>query len=288
MCKRFEEARLERVPPASRPSASLVQGHPPDRAHQLDGDKRQWPDVNLVILLTPVAIDRADPPPHGIIDARVRDQQVVSLFDPQRLVIDQHLNGLPPEPPIDIEADVVQPNLPLLAHCSGALTEPEDALKAGGIDGSPRRLAQDDLWRYIEDTPLRVGALMGPVAPTLVVGHEPRLRLIHVLPRRAADHVRIQHPALDRKATFRQVLPGVALRARGPLDREWFQAGLQRHEDGCMVTDEALWRAPPGDGLAADLHDAGEVLAVEAPGSHNGTAGAVEDQESCTAIGHRS
>jgi hypothetical protein len=114
MCKMFEEAHLERVPPALRPSAPLVRGHSPDGAHQLDGYERQLQDLHLAMLLTTMAIDRGDPPPYGVIDARVRDQEVVSLLDPQRLIIDQHLNGLPPEPPIDIEAEVVQPNLPIL------------------------------------------------------------------------------------------------------------------------------------------------------------------------------
>jgi hypothetical protein len=40
MCKMFEEACLECVQPSSRPSAPLVQRHPPDRAHQLDGYER--------------------------------------------------------------------------------------------------------------------------------------------------------------------------------------------------------------------------------------------------------
>jgi hypothetical protein len=44
---------------------------------------------------------------------------VLGLLDPYGLVIDQHLDGLPPEDPIDIEAEVVQPNLPILAHSSG-------------------------------------------------------------------------------------------------------------------------------------------------------------------------
>ena len=127
----FEETRLERVPPTSRPSTPLVRGHSPDRAHQLDGDERQLQDLNLTVLLTTWAIDGRDPPLHGVIDTRIRHQEVFSLLDPQRLIIDQDLNGLPPEPPIDREAEVVQPNLSILAHRSGALTEPEDALEAG-------------------------------------------------------------------------------------------------------------------------------------------------------------
>ena len=137
MCKMFEEARLERVQPSSRPSAPLVGGHPPDGAHQLDGYERQLQDLNLAIWLSTLAIDGRDPPPYGVIDTRIRDQEVLGLLDPQRLVIDQDLDGLPPESPIDIEAEVVQPNLTVLAHRPGALTELEYVLETGLVDGSP-------------------------------------------------------------------------------------------------------------------------------------------------------
>ena len=90
---------------------------------------------------------------------------MLGLLDPQRLIIDQDLDGLPPEPPIDIEAEVVQPNLTVLAYRPGALTEPENALEPGWLDGSAVRLAQDHLWRHIEETPLGIGAFVGPVAP---------------------------------------------------------------------------------------------------------------------------
>jgi hypothetical protein len=114
MCKMFEEACLERVQPSARPSAPLVQGHSPDGAHQLDGYERQLQDLNLAILLTTLAVDGRDPPPHGVIDTWVRDQEVFSLLDPQCLIIDEDLDGLPPKPPIDIEAEVVHLDLPCL------------------------------------------------------------------------------------------------------------------------------------------------------------------------------
>jgi hypothetical protein len=69
MCIMFEEARLERVPPSWRPSAPLVRGHPPDRAHQFDGYKRQLQDLYLAIWLSTLALDGGDPPPHGVIEA---------------------------------------------------------------------------------------------------------------------------------------------------------------------------------------------------------------------------
>jgi hypothetical protein len=141
----FEEARLECVPPSAGPSAPLVRGHSPDGVHQLNGYERQLPDLSLTVLLTTVAIDGRDPPPYGVRDTRRRHQEVFRLLDSQGLIIDQPFDGLSPEPPIDIEAEIVQPNLSILAYRPGALSEPEDALEAGGLDGSPMRLAQDHL-----------------------------------------------------------------------------------------------------------------------------------------------
>jgi hypothetical protein len=100
----FEEASLERVPPSSTPSAPLVGKHPPDRAHQFDGQECQLQGLKLAIWLSTLAIDGGNPPPHGVIDTRIRDQEVFSLLDPQRLIIDQDLDGLPPETPIDAPA----------------------------------------------------------------------------------------------------------------------------------------------------------------------------------------
>jgi hypothetical protein len=74
-----------------------------------------------------LAIDGGDPLPHGVGDTRIRNQQVFRLLDPQGLIIGQDLDGLPPEAPIDSEAEVVQPNLTLLMSSPGALTEREDA-----------------------------------------------------------------------------------------------------------------------------------------------------------------
>src|SRR6266545_4857172 len=141
------------------------------------------------------------------------------------------------------------------------------------------RLAQDDLWQHIEDTPLRVGAFMGPVAPELVVRHELRRLLIHALALRAAHDIGSQHLALDRDTTFGQVLPGMALRDRGPLDRELFKTRLQRHKHRPIIADDALWGAPLGEGLAEDLAQPREVLPVEATRPHNGPAVAIEDQD---------
>jgi hypothetical protein len=106
------------------------------------------------------------------------------------------------------------------------------------IDNIP--LGVDFRDHVIEDTPLRIGAFMGPVAPTLVVGHERRMLLIHARPLRAAHDIGSQQPALDRKATFGQVGPGMARGDRRPVHRELFKTGRHSHEHRSMVTDEAL------------------------------------------------
>ena len=63
-------------------------------------------------MLSTLAIDGGDPPPHGVIDTRRQDRQVFRRLEPHRLSIDQDLGGLPPEAPIDRAPEVVPPNRP--------------------------------------------------------------------------------------------------------------------------------------------------------------------------------
>jgi hypothetical protein len=77
-----------------------------------------------------VAPDGGDPPPHGVIDTRLRDQQVFRRLEPHRLSIDQDLGGLPPEAPIDRAPEVVPPHLTIVALSPGVLTAREDALES--------------------------------------------------------------------------------------------------------------------------------------------------------------
>jgi hypothetical protein len=64
----FEEAGLECVQPSSRPSALLVGGQPPDRAHKFHGQERALQYLKLAILLSALGIDGGEPPPHGVAD----------------------------------------------------------------------------------------------------------------------------------------------------------------------------------------------------------------------------
>ena len=68
-------------------------------------------------------------------------------------------------------------------------------------------------------------------------------------------------------------------RNRGPADAELLQTGTQGQKHPGIVADDGVRRAPPRDRLAADLDDAGEVLTVEAAGTHEGPAVAVEQQD---------
>jgi hypothetical protein len=59
---------------------------------------------------------------------------MLGLLDPQRRVIDQHGEGLPPEALIQIDPKIVQPNLAILADLACELAEPEDPSEAAGLD----------------------------------------------------------------------------------------------------------------------------------------------------------
>jgi hypothetical protein len=62
----------------------------------------------------------------GVIDTGIGHQQMLRLLDAQCLIIDQHVHRLPPQPRINIETEVVEPNLTLLPHLAGLLAEAED------------------------------------------------------------------------------------------------------------------------------------------------------------------
>ena len=99
-----------------------------------------WMTWNSPILLSALLIHGGDPALPGVIDAGIGHQQVLRLLDPHRLIIDQHLDGLPPEALIHIDPEVVEPNLALLAHLAGQLAEAEDPPQAARFDRRPRAL----------------------------------------------------------------------------------------------------------------------------------------------------
>lgn len=70
---------------------------------------------------------------------------MIPLLDPYGIVVDQNLHGLPPEPRIDIQAEVVESNVARLPDQAGQLPEAEEAPKAAGIDHAPLGTPQDDL-----------------------------------------------------------------------------------------------------------------------------------------------
>jgi hypothetical protein len=56
------------------------------------------------------------------------------------------------------------------------------------------------------------------MAPKLVILHKLGMPVMHLLALGAPHDRGIEHPALDRTAAFRTILPGLALRRRCPLD----------------------------------------------------------------------
>jgi len=59
---------------------------------------------------------------------------------------------------------------------------------------------------------------MGPMPPKLVIVHKLGMLGINVLALGIAHDRRVEHATLDRKPTFRKILPGMPLRDRRPLD----------------------------------------------------------------------
>jgi hypothetical protein len=80
----------------------------------------------VVVLLAAGPIHSGEPALPGVIDTGRGHQQLLRLLDAQGLVIDQHVHRVSPQPRINLEAEVVEPNLPLLPHPAGLLAEAED------------------------------------------------------------------------------------------------------------------------------------------------------------------
>ena len=112
---------------------------------------------------------------------------MLGRLDAHGIVIHQDLHGVSPQPRIDREAKVVEPNLPLLPHLAGLLTEAEDPSEAGRFDRAAPGVAQNDFWRQIIEPPLGIGGFVGPMAPKLIILHE--LRMLPI------DRARSVHPA---------------------------------------------------------------------------------------------
>ena len=81
----------------------------------------------------------------GVIDTGIGYQRLLRRLDAQCLVIDQHVHRLAPQPRINREPEVVEPNLTLLPHLAGLLAEAGDPPETRGFDRTAAGVAQDDL-----------------------------------------------------------------------------------------------------------------------------------------------
>jgi hypothetical protein len=263
-CKAIKETQLACPEPSLGALGASVRRHLPYGVHDRKGPEPQLDGWERGVGLPPVLGHGGDPALCRVVDTGIGHQQVISVLDPQHLIVDQDRDGLAPEAPIPIEPEVVQANLPMLAHLTRQVAEPEDPPEAARVDEASLGMGQDDFRRDVVESPLSVLPFLGPMAPELIVLHELRMWPIHRLPVGAAGHLRIEPPALDRKAPFGEVLPEMALGDRGPLDRQRRETGLQGHKHRPLVTDDGL-RRPPLDTI--------KVCSVASPTDNSGTEG---------------
>jgi hypothetical protein len=278
ICKVTEESQLPCLQGLARPRRSVISGHTPHCAHDLQRIEYQLDSVYLMVWVAWRVIDGGDPSLPGVIATGVDHEHVLGPLNPKPILIDQDLDRVSPELLVDVDAKGVAANLPLSAPRAGDVAEAEDARQTARVHRPAPGIAESHRWRQRGDPAPGVLAFVSPMAPELIVLHELRVLLVDQRPLRTAKDVGIQHPALDRETTFGQVLPGMALRDRGPLDRELFKTRLQRHKHHPMIADEALWGAPLSDGLAEDLAQPREGLPLEAAGPDNSPTVAIEDQ----------
>jgi hypothetical protein len=79
------------------------------------------------------------------IETWIDHDQVLRVLDPHGVIIDEDLNGLGSQGLLSIHAEVVEPNLPILADLAGPLAKPEDPAQADGVESTPAGLPQDHL-----------------------------------------------------------------------------------------------------------------------------------------------
>ena len=140
-CKTFEETPLLCWQEPSGPWGLPVGRHLPYDFQKLKRKQCQLQYRKAVILLAALRVDRADPSLRRIIQAWIEHEKLLRLLNPYGIIIYQDLDGLCPEGPIHIQAEVVKSNVPILANLTGELTEPEDPAQADGVHGTPFGLA---------------------------------------------------------------------------------------------------------------------------------------------------
>ena len=130
----LKETQWARPEPSSGALGASVRRHLPYGVHDLKGPEHQLDGWERVVGLPPMLGHGGDPALHRVVETGIGHQQVISVLDPQHLIVDQDRDGLAPEDPIYVEPEVVQANLPMLAHLARQLAEPEDPPEAARVD----------------------------------------------------------------------------------------------------------------------------------------------------------
>src|SRR6516165_4065281 len=92
------------------------------------------------------------------------------------------------------------------------LAEPYGLPQADGVKRSSPGLPKDHLRGEIVHPSLGILAFMRPMPPKLIILHKLRMLAIDMFALGTAHDIGIQHAALNREPTFREVLPGMPLR----------------------------------------------------------------------------
>jgi hypothetical protein len=215
-------------------------------------------------LLAPMRMHISNPPLPGIIETRIRHHDLLSRLTPHHIVIHPDLHCVAPQALIHIEAKVMEPHLAILPDGTRELAKASGPPQAHQVEDPALGLPQHDLWGARIDAALGILACMRPMAPKLIIPHTLGVPVIHLLALGTPHDRGIEHAALDGTATFRPIVPGMALRGRRPLESQLAETGGSRHTHRPMITDDGLRGAPLRERVPKDVEDTRDIVPLEA------------------------
>jgi hypothetical protein len=113
VCKVTEESQLPCLQGLARPRRSVISGHTPHCAHDLQRIEYQLDSVSLMVWVAWRVIDGGDPSLPGVIATGVDHEHVLGPLNPKPILIDQDLDRVSPELLVDVDGPDSRSSVPI-------------------------------------------------------------------------------------------------------------------------------------------------------------------------------